>query len=89
MLGERKTLTENIEIIELEGRPGNDSIFSIWNEDWRREINFLTEVVHQGAEDLLKSQCLKDILGSYMVWVIINWMIAKDSCTFNVKESKV
>lgn len=61
----------------------------MWNEVWRRKDNFLTEADSGESGDLLKSQCLKDMVGTYMVWIIINWVISKDACTFSVTESRV
>lgn len=40
-----------------------------------------------GIGDLSKSPCLKDI-SSDMVWLIINWVIIKDGCSFIMREQK-
>lgn len=69
MLGERHItvyLRDNRKNIDKE-RFRNDSFTKVWNKVWRREINFLTEVDHWEAGNLLKSQCFKDVVGSYMI----------------------
>lgn len=69
----------------MKERPMANSFTDMWNEVQRRKDNFLTEA---GFGDLSKSPCLKDI-SSDMVWLIINWVIIKDGCSFTMKEQKI
>lgn len=70
----------------MKERPVTNSFTDMWNEVQRRKDNFSTEA---SFGDLSKSLCLKDMVSSDMVWLIINWLIIKDGCPFTIEGAKI